>query len=116
MTGTQSWRERAACLGKPPHWWFPATPDSTGNGSHICAGCPVKVECLEAGAHEGGVWGGVSEADRRKAAGVRKPSRHAPCGTPAAYERHRYHGETPCDACRLAHNERDRLRRARANA
>lgn len=26
----------------------------------------------------------------------------APCGTPAAYARHRYHGERPCEACREA--------------
>ena len=25
-----------------------------------------------------------------------------PCGTPAAYQRHRYHGETPCDECKKA--------------
>ena len=25
-----------------------------------------------------------------------------PCGTTAAYKRHRRHGETPCDACKAA--------------
>ena len=30
----------------------------------------------------------------------------APCGTPAAYNRHRYHGEQPCEACRAAWSER----------
>ena len=30
----------------------------------------------------------------------------APCGTPAAYTRHRYHGEPPCEACRKAWSER----------
>ena len=28
------------------------------------------------------------------------------CGTPAAYRRHLRAGETPCDACRVAHAER----------
>lgn len=28
-----------------------------------------------------------------------------PCGTRAAYERHRRHGEKPCDACRKANAE-----------
>jgi hypothetical protein len=32
----------------------------------------------------------------------------APCGTPAAYTRHRYHGEPPCEACRAAWSERCR--------
>lgn len=26
-----------------------------------------------------------------------------PCGTEAAYRRHVYHGQVPCDACRAAH-------------
>lgn len=26
-----------------------------------------------------------------------------PCGTEAAYRRHRYNGEVPCDECRTAH-------------
>jgi hypothetical protein len=30
----------------------------------------------------------------------------APCGTPAAYTRHRYHGEKPCDACSAAWSAR----------
>jgi hypothetical protein len=30
----------------------------------------------------------------------------APCGTPAAYTRHRYHGERPCEACRDAWSAR----------
>jgi hypothetical protein len=28
----------------------------------------------------------------------------APCGTIAAYQRHYYHGEPVCEACREAHN------------
>ena len=35
-----------------------------------------------------------------------------PCGTPAAYERHRVNGETPCQACLSAIAERARKRRA----
>jgi len=31
-----------------------------------------------------------------------------PCGTPAAYRRHLYHGEEPCQQCRDAHNDRTR--------
>ncbi|HEY3683436.1 MAG TPA: hypothetical protein VGL93_10375 [Streptosporangiaceae bacterium] len=38
-----------------------------------------------------------------------------PCGTTAAYDRHRRHGETPCDACRTAYvtNRRERRQAAR---
>lgn len=31
-----------------------------------------------------------------------------PCGTQAAWQRHRKHGEKPCEACREAHNQYQR--------
>lgn len=33
---------------------------------------------------------------------VRAPRELQPCGTPAAWHRHKRHGETPCDPCREA--------------
>ncbi|MSS84978.1 hypothetical protein FYJ24_09420 [Actinomycetaceae bacterium WB03_NA08] len=39
----------------------------------------------------------------------RKPS---PCGTEAAYKRHLRHKEEPCDACREAHRNLQRSKRA----
>ncbi|VEI13227.1 hypothetical protein [Trueperella bialowiezensis] len=36
-----------------------------------------------------------------------------PCGTPAAYQRHRRAGEEPCDACRAAQRENSRRYRQR---
>jgi hypothetical protein len=42
------------------------------------------------------------------------------CGTESAYQRHRYNGEEIDEACRLAHNEHERvqaaLRRERARS
>lgn len=32
------------------------------------------------------------------------PGARAACGTPGGYNRHRHDGETPCAACRNAHN------------
>ena len=37
----------------------------------------------------------------------------APCGTMAAYRRHRRNGETPCDACRATANAKARRKYAR---
>lgn len=64
--------------------------------------------------------------DRRAAAGakvrgkygkgrkrVTKPRPLQPCGTTAAYRRHRAAGEPPCDACREAQLAYDRGRRAK---
>jgi hypothetical protein len=40
-----------------------------------------------------------------------------PCGTAAAYKRHIYHGEEPCEACREANRtaDREKYHRRRAN-
>lgn len=40
----------------------------------------------------------------------------APCGTDAAYQRHIRSHETPCDACRCAHRERQYARGAKDRA
>jgi hypothetical protein len=38
----------------------------------------------------------------------------APCGTNAAYQRHLWHGQTPCPRCRDAHTAYMRARRTGA--
>lgn len=73
------WRVDAACLTFSSEWWF---PDSQGAGVYraakrICADCPVKQECLTVALenHEQyGLWGGLSERERRglgRAHGIR---------------------------------------------
>lgn len=44
------------------------------------------------------------------AIGLKAPRELKPCGTPAAYDRHLEHGETPCDDCRTANTRRKRDR------
>jgi hypothetical protein len=41
---------------------------------------------------------------------ARRGARLLPCGTPAAYARHRKHGEEPCEACMIANRLRNRDR------
>jgi WhiB family redox-sensing transcriptional regulator len=65
---------RGLCLweitsGDPPAWSGQGPPDRE-LAARLCAGCPVRLECLEfelrtAGADTVGVWGGLSEDDRR---------------------------------------------------
>jgi WhiB family transcriptional regulator, redox-sensing transcriptional regulator len=48
---TLEWMSRAACKGQPDAVFFPddkddgEQPDYT-TARHICAGCPVRVQCL----------------------------------------------------------------------
>ena len=45
------------------------TCTSHGKGERICSGCEVKAECLEYALHKDerfGIWGGLSERERRR--------------------------------------------------
>lgn len=49
----------------------------------------------------------------RRAREKRPDPRLSPCGTHAAYERHRNHGEYPCEPCRTAESAYQKARYAR---
>lgn len=56
-------------IGKAPEWTENAESDRD-LADRLCAGCPVRSECLElelrvGGAESVGVWGGLNEDDRR---------------------------------------------------
>ena len=67
------WRSRAACLDKDPELFFPV--GNTGpalqqieDAKKICQSCTVKDQCLNWALDAGqdhGVWGGMSEDERR---------------------------------------------------
>ena len=63
----QPWREHAACKGMDVSLWYPETGEGTaGEAKAVCFECPVRAECLIEGMGERwGVWGGVTERDRR---------------------------------------------------
>lgn len=65
----QEWQERALCAQTDPEAFFPEKGGSTREAKRICQGCDVRAECLEyALAHDErfGIWGGLSERERRK--------------------------------------------------
>ncbi|MFD0923589.1 WhiB family transcriptional regulator [Saccharopolyspora rosea] len=65
----QEWQERALCAQTDPEAFFPEKGGSTREAKRICAGCEVRAECLEyALEHDErfGIWGGLSERERRK--------------------------------------------------
>jgi WhiB family transcriptional regulator, redox-sensing transcriptional regulator len=63
------WQERALCAQTDPEAFFPEKGGSTREAKRICSGCDVRAECLEyALAHDErfGIWGGLSERERRR--------------------------------------------------
>lgn len=63
------WQERALCAQTDPEAFFPEKGGSTREAKRVCSGCEVRGECLEyALAHDErfGIWGGLSERERRK--------------------------------------------------
>ncbi|MGQ0842260.1 WhiB family transcriptional regulator [Actinokineospora sp.] len=59
----------AYAAGDPPGWLGHEQPDRA-LAARLCAGCPVQDQCLElelrtAGEDTVGVWGALSEVDRR---------------------------------------------------
>jgi len=64
-----SWQERSLCAQTDPEAFFPEKGGSTREAKKVCVGCEVRAECLEyALAHDErfGIWGGLSERERRK--------------------------------------------------
>lgn len=56
-----SWRDQAACAGKPTAWFF---GQDVTRGLEVCRGCPVRGECAaEADEYQAvGVWGGSNRS------------------------------------------------------
>lgn len=69
-----SWPERAACLDEDPELFFPITNAGPAlrqieQARRVCRRCPVQEECLRWAldtGQEAGVWGGLSEDERRE--------------------------------------------------
>lgn len=64
-----AWSVYATCSQADPEAWFPDKGGSTRDAKKICFECPVRRQCLEyalANDERFGVWGGLSERERRK--------------------------------------------------
>jgi WhiB family redox-sensing transcriptional regulator len=68
----RDWRERAECLTRDPEEFFAMPSDvlQIAAAKAVCAGCPVRRNCLRLAFSPGageGVYGGADETDRRRA-------------------------------------------------
>lgn len=65
----QDWQEQALCAQTDPEAFFPEKGGSTREAKRICNGCKVRNQCLEyalANDERFGIWGGLSERERRR--------------------------------------------------
>ena len=63
------WQENALCAQTDPEAFFPEKGGSTREAKRICLGCEVRDKCLEyalANDERFGIWGGLSERERRR--------------------------------------------------
>jgi WhiB family transcriptional regulator, redox-sensing transcriptional regulator len=64
-----AWQERALCAQTDPEAFFPEKGGSTREAKRVCLSCEVRSECLEyalANDERFGIWGGLSERERRR--------------------------------------------------
>ena len=67
--GDEGWRLDALCAETDPEAFFPEKGGSTREAKRVCTGCDVRSECLEfalANDERFGIWGGLSERERRR--------------------------------------------------
>ena len=65
----KTWWDFANCLGVEPDLFFPERGASTREAKEVCRGCVVLGDCLEYALDHGekfGIWGGMSERERRR--------------------------------------------------
>lgn len=133
----REWLRLGACRGhEDPDLWYATSNTVDGNAQihqaqAICHTCPVLQQCARwalENREAWGVWGGVTERERRKLLKIRikntAPETKAPakdttprnkgarppalCGTRSAYQRHVKKKEPIDDACRVANTAADR--------
>ena len=69
QTAERSWQRQANCMGVDPDLFFPERGASTREAKEVCRGCVVREDCLEyalANGEKFGIWGGMSERERRR--------------------------------------------------
>ncbi len=75
-----SWQDYANCRGADADLFFPERGASTRKAKAICTACEVRSDCLDFALRAGekfGIWGGMSERERRRVRRERTIARRA---------------------------------------
>lgn len=102
---TIPWQDLAECRGMNPDLFYAERGESTREAKAVCAVCPVRQECLDdalMGREKFGVWGGLSERERRKIRSRRPTMQH---GTRARYVGTTATPPCRCDPCTQANQQ-----------
>ncbi len=76
----KEWWDFANCLGVDPDLFFPERGASTREAKEVCRGCVVQADCLEyaiTNSEKFGIWGGLSERERRRIRRARATERRS---------------------------------------
>jgi len=89
------WTHDAACTTHYADLWYPGAGDHAYEAKTICGTCPVRIECLQYAldhTEKWGIWGGLTERERRRLTGGRHNRACRECGNPFTPHRpeHRY--------------------------
>lgn len=83
---TLEWQDRSLCSQVDPELFYVENEADEAEAKKVCAGCPVRAECLDYALSVGdlhGVWGGMTDLERRaQLFGEKKPC--TKCGVPKA--------------------------------
>lgn len=66
---TGGWKAFARCRGVDPEIFYPPPDDDGHEAKQVCEPCPVREACLEHALtvrEKQGVWGGMTERERRR--------------------------------------------------
>jgi len=68
IVASPGWMAAGLCRQRDPELFYPATGHSSRDARAVCARCPVRAQCLAYAIEHReryGVWGGMSERQRR---------------------------------------------------
>lgn len=92
------WMEHAVCRGLDTNIFYPSRGEAASPAIAICATCPVTQQCADyavAIRQKHGIWGGLTEANRRR---IERPTKPHKYGPPHGTES-RYHRGCRCQTC-----------------
>lgn len=79
VSSLAQWRAKGSCRGSDPGIFYPPPEDDAeaAEAKVICGTCPVRQPCLEFALttrEKHGVWGGLTERERRRVLRQRRKS------------------------------------------